>query len=86
MRINRLGGHVDIDPRTGELKIGALFRDAQTGKMCFYATEGIASDCEAFNINFDSILARIVSLSGGAWQPPTTDPDAIRAEIARQLG
>lgn len=85
-RINRLGGHVECDPATGKPEIGALFRDAQTGQMCFASTEQLASDCEAFNIDFDSILADIVAPSAGMWRPPTTDPDTIRAEIARRLG
>lgn len=82
-RINRLGGHVELNPATGKPEIGALYRDAATGGLCFDQT---FSDAEVLNIDPDSFRARIIERSGGTWRPPTTDPDAIRAEIARRMG
>lgn len=85
LRINQLGGSVQIHPETGEVQIGALYRDAQTGQ---WVLDLQLADAEAFGMDgdsMDSIRAFIARRSGGSWRPPTTDPDRIRAEMIERL-
>lgn len=86
LQINLLGGKVIRDPDTGELLIGAHYRDAQTGH---WHLDRCLHDAEAFGFDLqgefaDSIRDRIIRRSGGAWSPPTTDPETIARELSQQ--
>lgn len=52
LRINQLGGSVQIHPKTGELMIGALYRDPQTGQWHF---DQSLADAECFGADADSL-------------------------------
>lgn len=85
LRINQLGGSVQIHPETGEVQIGALYRDALTGQWQF---DLVLGDLEAFGLDtasLDAHRAYIVRRSGGSWRPPALDPGTIRAEIAKGI-
>ncbi|MCT0207723.1 hypothetical protein KQ305_08420 [Synechococcus sp. CS-1332] len=83
LRINQLGGWVLFNPETKQLEIGALYRDPQTNSWRFDRT---LEDAEVFGIDLDLVRDSIVLRSGGAWRPPTLDPNKIQEELIKQLG